>query len=160
MGRAHRRGASASISTRNPEKVNAVVGKDLKPGDMVSMDQCVCAVRGRLPFKRGRERESLRYVGGTIFVDHASGFVFVVHQVSFTATETIAAKRLFEQEMGRAQIKVKEYQTDNGVFKAASFLEAVENSGQKITFSGVGAQFQNGVAERSIKTVVEKARTL
>ena len=159
-GKMHKRGDGSRQTRQVQDKVDSVKGKDLKPGDKVSMDQYVCPVRGRLPFKRGRERETLKYGGGTIFVDHASGFIFLVHQVSFSADETIKAKRLFEQELQNFDIKVKHYHTDNGVFKAEAFTNAIEEDGQKITFSGVGAHHQNGVSERGIRTVVDKARTL
>ena len=55
---------------------------------------------------------------------------------------------------------VKSYHTDNGVFKSAEFEEAVSERGQDIQFSGSGAYFQNGVAERSIKMIVGKAHTM
>ena len=159
LGRAHRKGSGAHKSKRVPDKINTVSGEKLSPGDVVSIDQYVCAVRGRLPFKRGREHESLRYCGGTIFLDHATGFVYVSHQVSFSAAATITAKELFEQEMARTGVKVKRYHTDNGIFKAAAFMDSLEEE-QEITFSGVGAHWQNGVSERSIKTVTEKARAM
>lgn len=52
------------------------------------------------------------------------------------------------------------YHTDNGVFKSKQFMEALGVDKQKITFCGVDAHFQNGVAENSVKMVVQKARTM
>ena len=126
LGRATRKGPGTSTSSPVQEKLGGVVGtnKDIEPGEVVSMDQYVCSVRGRLPFKWGREKESLRYGGGTIFVDHASGFIFVNHQVSFTAAETITSKDLFEQKLRHCGVVIKSYHTDNGVFKVQEFSEA------------------------------------
>jgi hypothetical protein len=56
---------------------------------MVSTDQYVSKVLGRLPHTRGKESEKERFVGGTIFIDEASSFVFAQHQVSLNAPETI-----------------------------------------------------------------------
>ena len=140
-----------SVAHVTPERQGVLKGKDLKPGDLVSMDQCVCQVKGQLPWKQGGEQESLQHSGGTIFVDHATGFVYLVHQVSFTAVETINAQVLFEQEMGRAGIRVKHYHSDNGIFKSEDFKASIEENGQELTLSGAYAHHQNGVAERYYK---------
>ena len=158
LARARRKGDGSHSSTKIPDKINSVKGKKLLPGDLVSMDQYVCQVHGRLPGKRGRE--SAKYCGGTIFVDHASGFVHLEHQISFTAAETLRSKLAFEQEVGRCGRAVKAYRTDNGVFKSREFADELRSNGQGITFSATGAHFQNGVAERSIRLVVEKARAM
>ena len=47
-------------------------------------------------------------------------------------------------------VKVKTYHGDNGVFKAKAYKEDIEKIHQEMTYSGVGAHGQNGVAERSI----------
>ena len=39
----------------------------------------------------------MTYGGGTIFVDHASGFTLVEHQVLLSEGDTISAKRNFER---------------------------------------------------------------
>ena len=53
---------------------------------------------------------------------------------------------------------IKAYHSDNGVFAAAEFKQDCERLDQSIDFSGVGAQHQNGVAERNIKTAASWAR--
>ena len=52
------------------------------------------------------------------------------------------------------------FRGDNGVFRSEEFLGALHRSNQSITFSGVGAHHQNGVAERAIKTTIELARAM
>jgi hypothetical protein len=54
----------------------------LRPGQMVSLDQYMGSTPGRLPHTKGKELQKDKYTGGTIFVDHASGFVFIRNQVS------------------------------------------------------------------------------
>ena len=57
-------------------------------------------------------------------------------------------------------VLVKSYRADNGVFSSTDFEEEIKKGSQSITFSGVGAQHQNGVAECAICTVVERARMM
>jgi transposase InsO family protein len=113
-----------------------------------------------LPNTAGREPWFHRYIGGTLFVDHASGFVKIYNQTSLAAPDTIGSKRRFEQEAGLSNISIKRYHGDNGVFKAAEFLNETEQLGQTVTFSGVGAHHQNGKAERVIKTIFFRARAM
>ena len=54
----------------------------LQPGDCVSIDQYESTIRGRLPHTYGKERTEEQYRGGTLFVDHASGMIFLVNQMS------------------------------------------------------------------------------
>lgn len=143
-----------------PSQEMALQRGDLQPGDCISMDQYESTVRGRLPHTAGREPWFHRYVGGTLFVDHASGFVKVYHQSSLGAPDTIRSKRKFEQEAGLSNISVKRYHGDNGIFKSAEFKEETTQLGQAISFSGVGAHHQNGKAERAIKTIFFRARSM
>ena len=57
-------------------------------------------------------------------------------------------------------VKVKRYRADNGVYAYKRFKAACNAQGQKLSLCGVNAHWQNGIAERSIRTVVEKARTM
>ena len=68
--------------TNDPAKEMALQREHLTPGSCISWDQYVVPHRGRLYTSAGRERESLRYGGGNLAVDHASKRVFIHHQVS------------------------------------------------------------------------------
>ena len=57
-------------------------------------------------------------------------------------------------------VTIKHYHADNGRFAERSFMDHVHQSGQTITFCGVGAHHQNGVAERRIRDLTEHARTM
>jgi hypothetical protein len=53
------------------------------------------------------------------------------------------------------------YLSDNGsAFSSGEFARKLELYSQKISFAGVGAHHHNGVAERSIQTVMSIARTM
>ncbi len=155
-------GAKIDASVKNTVKplIRKIKENDLKPGDCISIDQYVCSHRGRLTTGYGKTPSAQTYGGGTIFVDHASGYIHVEHQISLSAADTIRSKRNFERILMNHGVLVRRYRADNGVFNSADFEEEVEKGSQSIMYSGVGAQHQNGVAERSIRTVVEQARTM
>ncbi|KAI2510176.1 hypothetical protein MHU86_4208 [Fragilaria crotonensis] len=80
--------------------------------------------------------------------------------VSLRTADTLVSKRAFERSAKSCGVKIKSYHGDNGVFKAKEFTDSITQSDQELQFSGVGAHHQNGVAERAIRTVTEKARTM
>ena len=142
------------------EKENAIKKQHLLPGQKISADQYVSAVPGRLYTSRGSKSSKDKFCGGTIFVDHASGFIDVRHQPTLSATDTVKSKLEFETAADACGIKVKSYHTDNGVFTAKDFYNELLQGNQSLTLSGVGAAHQNAVAERAIKTVVNMARSM
>jgi hypothetical protein len=148
LGKMGRRNPGTSTEHKKPEKFMALKDGDLLPGQCVSLDQYESEkVRGRLPHTRGKEKKEEQYCGGTIMVDHASGLVFLRHQVSLRTGETLMTKQLFERFANQHGIHVKNYHGDNGVFNSQEFVRDVEQKGQTINFSGTGAHHQNGVAE-------------
>jgi len=56
-----------------------------------------------------------KFVGGFIFVDHASGFLHVEHQVGFSALEAIWARQNIEKLYLDHGVIVNNYLADNGV---------------------------------------------
>ena len=151
--------SQATRTTPRPERTGVLKQEKLEPGDGVAVDQFVVRQGGRLLTTSGREREEDRFKGGTIFFDMATGKSFVKFQVSLGTTETLLAKACFERESALNGVKIKSYHTDNGVFTAKEFIAYIHESEQRVTFSGVGAHHQNGIAERAIGTVTRKART-
>ena len=105
-------------------------------------------------------RAQNNFVGGSIWVDHASGYIDVRPQVSFSAADTLHAKLQFERMAQSCGVKVVGYHTDNGIFGAAEFVDKIREMGQDVRFSGVGTPHQNGVAERAIGTVVRMATSM
>jgi transposase InsO family protein len=107
----------------------------------------------------GREPDRDEYCGSSIFYDAASGFIHVEHQVHVSATDTIMAKNSFERFAKDNGVSIKSYHTDNGVYESEAFQQALIECNQTVQFSGVGAKWQNGPTENSIKIAVNKART-
>jgi len=66
----------------------------------------------------------------------------------------------FERFAKEHGVSIQEYHTDNGVYQSSAFQEALRENYQTIRYSGVGAKWQNGVAENAIKIVTTRARTM
>ena len=124
------------------------------PGQTVFMDQLESRLKGRLLHTAGREPEQDRFCGTTLFCDAASHYIYVEHQVTLNSSDTINAKTSFERTLLEMGVTVDGYHTDNGVFKSHAFTRELAENFQTIRFSGVGAKWQNGVAENAIKIVV------
>ena len=67
--------------------------------------------------------------------------------------KTVYSKNKPEILAREGGFKIKSYHSDNGIFASAEFKTDCKELEQKIDFSGVGAQHQNGIAERNIGTV-------
>lgn len=121
------------------------------PGACVSANHYLSPIKGCLYGTFCREQQG--YTCGTIFIDHASGKIFNFLQFSTTANETLHSKHSLEWLALEEGISIRSYHADNGVFTSNAFkLDCVFHS-QKLSFSGVGAHHQHGVAERNIKTI-------
>ena len=155
-----RRPEGTSTQKIKPEKDGNLKKGILRPGAMISSDQFVSSVPGRLPNTYGRERDSEKFVGGTIFIDEASGYFGVSNQVSLNAGETIKAKHSFERDAIRHGVIIRGYRADNGTYRSKEFREDIAKFGQTLQFCGVGAHHQNGIAERGIRTVSTAARAM
>ena len=128
------------------------------PGECVSVDQMSSPVPGFVMQNTGKLTNK-RYNNATVFVDHFSGFTYThVHQ-STGAVEAIEAKRLFEQKAQELGVTIRHYHADNGIFNSAEFMAEVMNCKQSISFCGVSAHHQSGIAERRIRLLAEQART-
>jgi hypothetical protein len=91
-------------------------------------------------------------------VDHASRRIFNFLQFSTNATETLKSVARLEAYVHDKGFKIRKYHSENGIFSKAEFKAHCIKHSIKYKFSGVGAYFQNGVAERNIKTVAQWAR--
>ena len=130
-----------------------------QPGACVSVDQMISGNPGLIAQLRGIPTKK-RYTCATVFVDQATGYGYTHIQKSTNAEETIAAKEAFEAHARTMGIEVKHYHADNGIFADNKFRAACKTAGQELTFCGVNAHFQNGVAERRIRSLSEMARTM
>lgn len=160
FAKAKKRPTHTSTKTPVPEKEANLKKEDLFPGQRVSVDHYQSALPGRLYTSRGSTPAHRKYTGGVIFVDHATGYIDVRHQVHLDAAETIEAKIKYEREAYNSGVVVQQYHTDNGIFGTADFVDELLSKQQTVRYSGVGAAHENGVAERGIQTVTYMARTM
>ncbi len=157
MAKQRRRTPDTQHTTVHPDAEMSIRREDLRPGDCVSCDQYESRAPGRLLLSKSKGRGALQYHGGSIYIDHASGLIFVRNQISMRSGETIQGKHEFEEFARQFGVTVKRYRADNHPFTSKEFMEDLALQSQQITLSGVGAHHQNGVAERSIQTVVSWA---
>jgi hypothetical protein len=131
----------------------------MKPGECVSIDQLESTTPGLIGQLKGIPTKA-RYKAATIFIDHATRFTYVHLQQSTNAEETIMAKKAFESVAANYGIRIWHYHADNGRFAENRFKESIQQQGQTISFCGVNAHFQNGMAERKIRDLQEHSRTM
>jgi hypothetical protein len=129
------------------------------PGQVVSVDQLISSTPGLIAQLKGWMTKK-RYTTATIFVDQYSGLSYVHLQKSTYADETLQAKHAFERYATRHGVKVRHYHADNGRFAENLWMTDIQRQGQTISFCGVDAHFQNGVAERRIRELQDQARTM
>lgn len=117
FGKAHRR------PWRHKSKVKHIRKhpKSLQPGDCVSVDTFCSTVGGLIPQVKDILSHD-RFQAGTVFVDHASDFVYIHFQVDQTTDSAIAAKVAFERRMAQMGVTVRNYHADNGIFASRELL--------------------------------------
>jgi hypothetical protein len=99
-----------------------------------------------------------RYTAATIFVDHYLRLKYVHLMTRLTSEETFEAKRAFEHFAKQHGIRILHYHCNNGKFADNAFKNSCSAKGQHLTFCGVNAHFQNGIAEKAIRDLRESAR--
>ncbi len=146
--------------TKKPWKTKGAtnpIQKATRPGDCVSVDQLISTQHGFIAQLKGRLTNQ-RYRGATVFVDHFSQLLCIHFYMSLTSEETIQAKNAFENFATRHGVKIQQYHADNGCFAGNAFISHCEDNKQLLTYRGVNAHFQNGIAKRAIRDVQEQAR--
>ncbi len=151
-------GAMTKIPWRGKEsKDSHKVFVATKPGECVSVHQMVSTQVGFYAQMTGK-LTNRRYRGATIFVDHYSRLRFVHLMQDLKSDETIKAKRAFEQFAADHGVRILHYHCDNGRFKDNAFQQSCAEARQQLTFCGVNAHFQNGIAKRAIQDLSDCAR--
>ena len=79
---------------------------------------------------------------------------------STTSEELVNSKAKLEAFAEGHNVKIKSFRTDNGILISNDFNKALTKAKQKLTACGVGAHWQNGIAERYIGSITRWARTL
>jgi hypothetical protein len=128
-----------------------------KPGETVSVNQMASTEAGLFAQLKGTLTKK-RYKCATIFVNHFSRLRFVHLQINSSAVKTIATKCAFETFAAKHGICIQHYHCNNGRFYDNAFWQSFLNSRQCLTFCGVNAHFQNGIAECAIRDLSKSAR--
>ncbi len=112
-----------------------------------------------IPIWKGKPTNAT-YHAVTLFVDHASRYQYLeMHQYT-GADEAVAVKEKFERHAKGCGVKINKFRADNGVFATNKWRQSLIAGNQVITYCRVNAHWQNGIAERNIRTIVERARTM
>ena len=73
----------------------------------MSCDHYLSPIPGRVIDPSGWSSPHDGYMGGTIYVDHASGYIYHHPQKTITAANTIRGKLLFEHDATNVNVEVK-----------------------------------------------------
>jgi hypothetical protein len=128
-----------------------------RPGQCVSVDQMISTQVGFIAQLKSSLPKKC-YKAATIFVDHFSRLQYVHLMTSLSSEETVAAKLAFERFADQNGVRIEHYHCNNGRFADNDFKSACEQARQRLTFCGVNAHFQNGIAEKAIRDLSESAR--
>ena len=90
-GKQKRRPTGATKQAPVPDREGSLKSGDLHPGQRVSVDHFYATHKGRLYESFGKSKADKMYMGGCIFVDHASGHVHVEHEVGPMRFEAVLA---------------------------------------------------------------------
>ena len=133
--------------------------KAMYPGHIVSDDQLISPTPGLIAQTTGRLTKE-RYKVATVYVDQFSGYGFVYLQRSHGAKETMESKTAFEAMSKQHGIQIENYHADNGVFRSLDWMKECRKCKQGLTFAGVQAHHTNGKAERRIRYLQDRARSM
>ena len=128
------------------------------PGQVVSVDQLESTSPGFIAQLKGTLTQQ-RYRYATVFVDQFSRYMFVYLQKRITSQETVMAKNAFERAAEQRGVTITHYHADNGRFADNAFIQDCQANRQILSYCGVNAHFQNGIAERRIWDLQEWTRT-
>jgi hypothetical protein len=137
-------------------KANHKVFVATKNGECISVDQMTSTEVGFFAQLKGKLTKK-RYKCATVFVNHYSCLCFIHLQLNNKSNKTIAAKLAFKQYAAEHRVKIVHYHCDNGRFHNNAFQQACHEARQQLTFCGVNAHVQNGIAKQAIQDLSESA---
>jgi hypothetical protein len=138
-------------------KTNHEVFVATKPGECVLVDQMTSMEVGFYAQLKGKLTKK-QYKCATIFVGHYSHLRFVHLQLDDKSNETLTTKLAFEQFAAEHGVKILHYHCDNGRFHDNAFQQVCHDTRQQLTFCGVNAHFQNGIAKQAIHDLSESTQ--
>ncbi len=150
-------GAMTKLPWQGKEtKANHEVFVVAKPGECVLVDQMTAREVEFYAQLKG-ELTKKRYKCATIFVDHFSCLSFIHLQLDNKSNKTLTAKLAFKQYAAEHGVKILHYHCNNGCFRDNAFQQVCHDSRQQLTFCGVNAHVQNGIAKQAIQDLLESA---
>ncbi len=154
-GKMTRRAKRTKNEKNRPVSARIITG----PGSCVSVDQLESRTMGLIGHMKGTPTVQ-RYRCATVYVDHYSRLSYVHLQRQLTSEETVQGKVAFEKFCEARGVTVKHYHADNGRFSDKGFVNHVTANRQSITYCGVNAHFQNGMAEKRIRDLQDQTTTM
>lgn len=139
--------------------VGHISAQHTKPGASISTDQMEPGPPG-YPFTTKGSPSKLRYKYVNFWVDHHSSYVYVTFHQTKEVSELIKSKEEFTTWAASYNVNIETIRADNGVYAARAFQDHCMKHQQHLTFCAVGAHWQNGIAERFVGTITERARTI
>ena len=124
------------------------------PGQVVSVDKLESTSPSFIAQLKGILTQQ-RYWYAIVFVDQFSRYTFVYLQKCVTSVETIMAKQAFECSAEQCGVKITHYHADNGHFADNAFINDCQANRQSLSYCGMNAHFQNGIAQRCIRDLQE-----
>jgi hypothetical protein len=79
----------STLTIKNKDREGVILQNTLFPGKKLSCDHYMFSTLGRLSHTKGKEDKASQFVGGTLFVDFATNYIFNNHQVNLTAAATV-----------------------------------------------------------------------
>ena len=135
-------------------------GDDISgPGNTDGVNQLISAHPGLFPQEKVILTQA-RIWAATVCIDYVTGYVHVALMTDQSGESTLQAKHDYEHLSATRNVKVKHYHADNSRFAERSFTNDFKASTQQITFCGVGAHHQNGMAVNTIKQLTLISRHL
>jgi hypothetical protein len=99
-----------------------------------------------------------QYTTARVFIDHYSKLKYIHLMTKLSSEETMDAKRAFEHFAKQHVVRILHYHCNNGRFVDNAFKNSCSRKGQQLTFCGVNAHFQNGIAEKAIRNLCKSMR--
>jgi len=153
FGKAHQRASPSS------DAIPHIDSGYLHSGDKVSVDQLESSTPGYVDTFKGKPTKA-KYNATSVYVDHASRLIIVKCHFSTGGSEAVEGKTMLEHLAASNGIKVKGYRANNGIMACQEYINHVKINQQNITYCSINAHEQNGIAERGICTLCDRARTM
>ena len=138
---------------------NVHISSITSPSQCISINQIISQEPGFVAQLKGWLTTS-RYRVVMVFMDRFSCLRCINLQKCYIIQDTQSQKRPSKHTVASIAIQIFHYHCDNGQFAAKTFLLDVSAKNQSISFCGVNAYFQNGIAEMAVCILHDHLRKL